>query len=626
MRVVVQDTLRNQQWVAYEGTAGFTVGRGEECDICLAASRFISRVHVQVDRVESGWELKVDDRAREVRIDDASLAPGERALLKPVSQLRLAEFVLTLFMDEQLRVRAAEGEDLNTLQREFHAAVLRRMDLRRANQARVEATSESLDQINSIIDDLLKGEFSSRVGESVPTRRRLMGMVYENRLVARISAVGAKQALEIERIETPGINIALEEAADEFTQRLVRRLGLTMAPETIDEDMEKVNTRLRDLLPAIIDETPDNVQFYLIARLIKKIICDMIFGLGPLQDLLDTPSVSEIMIVHPELIYIERAGRIVKSNRTFLGDEALQSVIERIVSPLGRRIDRSSPLVDARLKDGSRVNAVIPPLALKGSCMTIRRFSRRRITVEDLIRWGAANEAAFALLAACVKGYKNVVVAGGTGSGKTTMLNTLSSFIPEEDRVVTIEDAAELQLVQDHVVSLETRPPNVEGKGAYTIRDLVKNALRMRPDRIVVGECRGAETFDMLQAMNTGHSGSMTTLHSNSSQDAISRIETMCLMALDIPLAALRRQIASAVEVVVFVQRLKSGARKVSQITEVMGVHPHTGEVETRDIMALSEDPKNPVIVPTGYMPTFMGDMVDRNLIDLDSWFAGAAT
>ena len=399
-----------------------------------------------------------------------------------------------------------------------------------------------------------------------------------------------------------------------------------MAPETIDEDMEKVNTRLRDLLPAIIDETPDNVQFYLIARLIKKIICDMIFGLGPLQDLLDTPSVSEIMIVHPELIYIERAGRIVKSNRTFLGDEALQSVIERIVSPLGRRIDRSSPLVDARLKDGSRVNAVIPPLALKGSCMTIRRFSRRRITVEDLIRWGAANEAAFALLAACVKGYKNVVVAGGTGSGKTTMLNTLSSFIPEEDRVVTIEDAAELQLVQDHVVSLETRPPNVEGKGAYTIRDLVKNALRMRPDRIVVGECRGAETFDMLQAMNTGHSGSMTTLHSNSSQDAISRIETMCLMALDIPLAALRRQIASAVEVVVFVQRLKSGARKVSQITEVMGVHPHTGEVETRDIMALSEDPKNPVIVPTGYMPTFMGDMVDRNLIDLDSWFAGAAT
>lgn len=625
MRVVVQDTLRNQQWVAYEGVSGFSVGRGEECDICLSASRFISRIHVQIEKSPQGWELRVDERAKDVRVDDEVLTPGGKAVLKPVSQVRLAEYVLTLFQEDAAKARATDAEDLNTLQRELHAGVLRRLDLRRANQTRVEASGESLEQINAIIDDLLHTEFKERIYGGIATRRRIMGIVYENRVVAKLSAVGAKQTLDIERIETPGLNIALEEAADEFTQRLCRRLALEMTPETADADMEKLNTRLRDMLPAIIEETPDNVQFYLVSRFFKKVICDMIFGLGPLQDLLDTPAVSEIMVVHPELVYVERGGRVVKSNRTFLGDDALLSVIERIVAPLGRRIDRSTPLVDARLKDGSRVNAVIPPLALKGPNLTIRRFSRRRITVDDLIRWGAATEAGFALLEGCVRGYKNVVVAGGTGSGKTTMLNTLSSFIPEEDRVVTIEDAAELQLAQDHVVSLETRPANVEGKGAYTIRDLVKNALRMRPDRIVVGECRGPETFDMLQAMNTGHSGSMTTLHSNSSQDAIARIETMCLMALDIPLTALRRQIASAVEVVVFVQRLKSGARKVSQITEVIGVHPQTGEVETRDVMALNSDRKNPTIVPTGYMPTFMGDLVDRGLIDLEKWFSHAA-
>ncbi|MDX2115998.1 MAG: ATPase, T2SS/T4P/T4SS family [Planctomycetota bacterium] len=626
MRVVVQDTLRNEQWVAYDGSAGFTVGRDPECNISLSASRFVSRVHLQIDRGEAGWEIRVDPKAREVRLDDRAIPAGGSAALKPVSQLRLAEYVLTFFQEEQ-QVRARETEtDINELQREIHTAVLRRLELRRGAAATaVEASTEALERINAIIDDLLHTEFESRVFGSAMTRRRLMSSVYEDRLIAALSAVDQKQSLEIQRIETPGVNIALEEAADEFVRRLARRMQLGMTGETAQGDVEKVNTRLRDFLPAIIEETPDNVQFYLLGRLVKKTICDMIFGLGPLQDLLDTPSISEIMIVSPELVYVERGGKIIKSNRTFLGDEALVSVIERIVAPLGRRIDRSSPLVDARLKDGSRVNAVIPPLALKGSCLTIRRFSKRRLTHEDLIRFGAATPAAFALLEACVRNYKNVVVAGGTGSGKTTLLNVLSSFIPEEDRVITIEDAAELQLDQEHVVSLETRPPNVEGKGAYTIRDLVKNALRMRPDRIIVGECRGAETFDMLQAMNTGHAGSMTTLHANSAQDAIARVETMCLMAIEIPLQALRRQVSQAIDVLVYVQRLKSGARKITQITEVLGLHPLTGEIESRDVMALAGPPGKESIKPTGYMPTFMGDLVDRNLIDLDRWFGDAA-
>lgn len=626
MRVVVQDTLRNEQWVAYEGLAGFTVGRGEECDISLSASRFVSRVHVQVDRAAGGWELKVDPRAKEVRVDDRLLQPGEAASLRAISQIRLAEYVLTLFQEDESAARGRQGpqESLNELQREVHAAVLRRLELRRAGAASVEATRETLERINTILDDLLRSEFRERVFGASSSKQRLMAMVYENRLIASVSSQ-PKQDLDIERIETPGLNIALEESADEFTRRLAKRMRLGMKPETADADIEIINGKLRDFLPALIDETPENVAIYLVGRLLKKNICDMIFGLGPLQDLLDTPSISEIMIVSPDLVYVERGGRVIKSNRTFLGDDALISVIERIVAPLGRRIDRSTPLVDARLKDGSRVNAVIPPLALKGPCLTIRRFSKRKLTHEDLIKFGAATHAAFSLLRACVLGYKNVVVAGGTGSGKTTMLNVLSSFIPEHDRVITIEDAAELQMAQEHVVSLETRPANVEGKGAYTIRDLVKNALRMRPDRIVVGECRGSETFDMLQAMNTGHAGSMTTLHANSAADAVARIETMCLMAIEIPLTALRRQISQAVDVIVYVERLKSGARKITQITEVLGIHPGTGEVETRDVMALSEGEAGPMIRPSGYMPTFIGSLVDRGLLDLDVLFAEGA-
>lgn len=624
MRVVIQDTLRNEQWVAYEGLAGFTVGRGEECDISLKASRFVSRVHVKVDRGAGGWELAVDPRATEVRVDDAMLKPGDKAKLRPVTQVRLAEYVISLFQDAEVSAattqRGAPTDNLNDLQRELHSAVLRRLELRRAGTTDVEATRESLERINTIIDDLLRADFKDRLLGSALTKQRLMSMVYEDRIVAMLST-DKKASLEIARIETPGLNIASEEAADEFTRRLAKRLKLGLKPETTQADVEIINSRLRDFLPALIEETPENISVYLIGRLLKKNICDMIFGLGPLQDLLDTPSVSEIMIVSPELVYVERGGKVIKSNRTFLGDDALVSVIERIVAPLGRRIDRSAPLVDARLKDGSRVNAVIPPLALKGPCLTIRRFSKRRLTHHDLIKFGAGTPAAFSLLGACVSGYKNIVVAGGTGSGKTTMLNVLSSFIPERDRVVTIEDAAELQLSQEHVVSLETRPANVEGKGEYTIRDLVKNALRMRPDRIVVGECRGAEAFDMLQAMNTGHAGSMTTLHSNSAQDAIARIETMCLMALDIPLTALRRQISQAVDLVVYVERLKSGARKITQIAEVLGLHPTTGEVEVRDVMGLTEGRTGPVIKPTGYMPTFLGDLVDRGLLNVEEWF-----
>jgi len=302
-------------------------------------------------------------------------------------------------------------------------------------------------------------------------------------------------------------------------------------------------------------------------------VLDEAIGLGPLETLLGDDSVSEIMVNRFDQIFVERGGRITPHPTTFTSDRAVLGVIERIVAPLGRRIDESSPMVDARLRDGSRVNAIIPPLALKGPTLTIRKFARRALEVEDLVRMGSLSRDMGAFLRTCVAQRRNIVVSGGTGSGKTTFLNLLSNFIPDGERIITIEDAAELRLRHSHLVSLEARPANLEGRGAISIRDLVRNALRMRPDRIVVGECRGGEALDMLQAMNTGHEGSMTTLHANSPRDALARLETLVLMAgMDLPLAAIREQIASAVDIIVQQTRFACGARRVTSITELTGM------------------------------------------------------
>jgi len=306
-------------------------------------------------------------------------------------------------------------------------------------------------------------------------------------------------------------------------------------------------------------------------------IHDDLLGYGPIQPLLDDPSITEVMVNGPKLIYVERKGKLVKTNVTFDDDAHIMRMIERIVLPLGRRVDADSPTVDARLPDGSRVNAVIPPVAIDGPNITIRKFGREKLTVEQLIGYSSLTRSMADFMRACVKARLNIVISGGTGSGKTTLLNVLSSYIPEDERIVTIEDAAELRLDQEHVIRLESKPASVEGRGVVTIRDLVRNSLRMRPDRIVVGECRGGEALDMLQAMNTGHDGSLTTIHANSPRDALSRMETLVLMAgMDLPLRVVREQIASAVDLVVQVSRIKDGSRKVTAITEVAGMEGET--------------------------------------------------
>ncbi|NLG97444.1 MAG: CpaF family protein [Chloroflexi bacterium] len=306
-------------------------------------------------------------------------------------------------------------------------------------------------------------------------------------------------------------------------------------------------------------------------------ILDDLLGFGPLQPLLEDNSITEVMVNGAKKVFIERNGKLIKTNITFENDDAVLRIIEKIILPLGRRIDAETPTVDARLPDGSRVNAVIAPCAIDGPSLTIRKFNKDKLTVDQLISFGSLTQPMAEFIRACVIARLNIVISGGTGSGKTTLLNVLSGFIPPDERIVTIEDAAELKLQQDHVVRLETKPPNIDGRYAVTVRDLVKNALRMRPDRIVVGECRAGEALDMLQAMNTGHDGSLTTLHANSPRDALSRLETMCLMSgVDLPLRVLREQIASAIDLIIQQSRLKDGSRKVTYVTEVCGMEGDT--------------------------------------------------
>ena len=366
----------------------------------------------------------------------------------------------------------------------------------------------------------------------------------------------------------------------EISDLMLSRVDL-IAASTSHTDGEKF-ARLRETIDGLIGEivaTRTDINDFSLQdhAEMKQEILDEQLGLGPLEDLMRDPTVSEIMVNGPERIYVERAGKLTLSNRAFSNARQLRLVIERIVAPLGRRIDESSPMVDARLPDGSRVNAIIEPLSLKGATLTIRRFGKKRLVIDDLVRLGSLPQPAVAFLRAIVEARLNVVVSGGTGSGKTTFLNILSNFIPNDERIVTIEDAAELSLNQEHVVSLESRPMNVEGRGEVTVRELVKNSLRMRPDRIVVGECRGGEALDMLQAMNTGHDGSLTTLHANSPRDALARLETLVMMAgFDLPIQAIREQIASAVDIIVQIERTRDGSRKITRITEVVGMDgPH---------------------------------------------------
>ncbi|NWJ97193.1 MAG: CpaF family protein [Chloroflexi bacterium] len=406
----------------------------------------------------------------------------------------------------------------------------------------------------------------------------------------------------------PGMVVDRNKLRD-FRNQVVNRIQNSIGPNTIltrdDKTIRDLAARFKTIYDTLQINLPPDQQ----RLLFDEVLAEMV-GFGPLEALLSDDTISEVMVNGPHQIYVEQKGKLRESEVQFENDEHVMRVINRIIAPLGRRVDRKWPMVDARLPDGSRVNAIIPPCAIKGPTITIRKFSKKPLVPADLVRFGTVTEDMVKFLEACVRARLNIVVAGGTGSGKTTLLNILSSFIPDDERIITIEDAAELQLTQRHVVSLESKPADIDGTGKVEIRDLVKNSLRMRPERIVIGECRGGETLDMLQAMNTGHDGSLTTAHANTPRDTLSRLETMSMMAgLDLPVRIIREQIASAVQLIVQQARLRDGSRKVIYITEIQGMEE--ANVVLQDIFLWKEegqDANGKVIgqlAPTGLRPKF---------------------
>ena len=431
--------------------------------------------------------------------------------------------------------------------------------------------------------------------------------------------------------EQPVVEAAMGEERDEIIilkkrihQRLIDELDLKKLDLKVFTEREKIK-ELREKAEKLAgnllaEETSSLISSFEVRRMLVKEIMDEALGLGALEDLIDDPEITDIMVNNKDEIYIERKGKIELTNKKFTANEQVKTVIERIIAPIGRRIDESMPMVDARLTDGSRVNAIIPPLSLTGPTLTIRKFRKERFKIEELVELKTLNVHMAEFLKACVISRKNTIVSGGTGSGKTTVLNVLSSFIPENERIITIEDAAELKLNQEHWVRLESRPPNIEGKGAIGIRDLFRNTLRMRPDRIVIGECRGAESLDMLQAMNTGHDGSMTTIHANSTHDVLARLDSMILMSgVELPIRAIREMIGSAIDIIVHTARLSDGTRKVMQITELAGMLDET-RINLKDIFVFKQsgiDNHGNILgdfQPTGYVPTFLDEIQMRGI------------
>ena len=531
------------------------------------------KVRLVLNRADSALGIRVADVEHSIgrKVDETIVSDGRSVVYAlnrgvpfflsnreaQVSQdiLRLARSVV----GERSQVAAAEDDAKATTEE-----IVVRMALISVDRHAVQFDPRGEKGCRSM--SLLKRIESARPGWARPRRRRA------RRRLQPAGTARWRPADDARRRRGCQSQAPVRESFRDVKFRIQNRVIQDLDPKLDLSNQVEVRRQIEEIFGKVIDEEGLALTRAERVRMLEQ-ITDEIIGLGPLEPLLRDESITEVMVNGPRQVYIERSGKLELTNVVFQNDDHVMRIIDRIIAPIGRRVDESSPMVDARLTDGSRVNAIIPPLSLVGPVITIRKFSASPFTVDDLIRFGTATADMFDFLRACVEARLNIFVSGGTGSGKTTTLNVLSSFIPNDERIVTIEDAAELQLRQEHVVTLESRPPNIEGKGAIPIRELVRNALRMRPDRIIVGECRSGEALDMLQAMNTGHDGSMSTGHANSPRDMLSRLETMVLMAgVDLPLRAIREQVASAVDLIVQQSRLKDGTRKIVNITEVQGM------------------------------------------------------
>ena len=606
------------------------IGRDPSNTIVLQ-SPLVSKRHAVVTR-ENG-KLKLENvGVNGCLVGEQEVLGGNSVLFKAGETVRIWPFSLTFESDEASAISLSAMEAhlrsiMGALNQRVHKKLLERLDLYEIENERT-SDADTIVLLERNIEDVCR-ELNLFGNENEPLLEEIVGLTLRDLLINQLILEGGGAGLDLlsrltyNEFDLPATLVPEREA--ELQNLLIfarERMKLEDLPD-LSAKISQVERTFGDVFPFVRPHLHREMRKYVILRCLKKDLKDTVFGYGPLQDLLRAPTISEIMVVKSDQIFVEKDGVLELSGRRFISDKVTESIVERIVAQVGRRIDKSQPLVDARLPDGSRVNAVIPPLAVRGPCLTIRKFPAHRFTVDDLIERGSITSSAAMFLRACVIDHRNILVSGGTGTGKTTMLNILSSFIPVKERIVTIEDTTELQLHQDHVVTLESKPANVEGTGAYTIRDLVKNALRMRPDRIIVGECRSGEALDMLQAMNTGHDGSMTTVHANSTEDVIKRLEVLVLMALDLPIVSIHRQIASAIDIVVQITRLPGGKRKVSQISEIAGYDADRGQLVTRDIYSFRD---GEVLHPTGYLPTFIDSLIDKNLLKLEFLYGGDVT
>ncbi len=591
-----------------------TIGRDPGCQITLTGP-FVARKHARIFR--KGNQMFVENLSRSsLRVANRDVAPGQPARMDFGDELQVAQYALALIRPDG---KTTAGDDRHELQRrliafeqEVHAELINRMNLRvtgHINKNDPTYIQQIVVHLNEILD--------ARAAQLDEALIRHMVHMHLHRLVTAEVVRQCTGKVQTEyRTGEQQTDASRERAISELVQGTVDMMPLLFDSTSVQDDLAVAEDAFDDLFEQQIGTMSAGLRNYIVRQLVSKDLLDIMLGLGPLQDLIEMANVSEIMVVGKDRIYVEKNGVIQATTRQFFSDEVLMSVIERILVPIGRRVDQSNPLVDARLPDGSRVNIIIPPLSLAGPCVTIRKFAWIPFTVDDLIERGTLSSQCAEFLQGCVEGRKNIMVSGGTGSGKTTLLNTLSAYVRPTERIVTIEESAELKLPQPHVVALEGRPANVEGRGAYTIRELVRNALRMRPDRIIVGEVRGAEALDMLQAMNTGHDGSLSTIHANTPLDMVARLETLVLMAVDMPVRAIREQIVGALDVIVQLQRFASGQRRVTHISEVLEIDQETHAIRLEDVFVL-RDADQPRLRHTGYIPTFAQDMIKKDLIDV---------
>ena len=621
MEIWIYNHYTDQREVVQVGDEHITIGRDESSDITLG-SPFISRKHTRIFR-DNGMYF-VESLGLNGTIVANNIVPyKERRKIGYGDEIRIGEYSLYMMEPSALREREDKGvtprKKVVELEQKMHAELLERLNLRVSGQI-----GPGDDRHVALIKRHLSEIIDSHRGEVADEMADyLIREFLWRRVVTEMARRATGKLLYAYGFEDSDVLVRQhEESIARMIGEVISDFPLRLHAHTLKEDVAIVEKGWPDEMEKLSKLIAPDLRDYIVVRSLSKEIEDVVLGYGPLQDLLEMPNVNEIMVVGKDNIYIEKDGVVQNSGRSFFSEEIVQSIIERIITPIGRRIDRSTPLVDARLADGSRVNAIINPLSLSGPVLTIRKFASIPFTIDDLIERGTLTEATASFLRACVLGRKNLMISGGTGSGKTTTLNVLGNFISSDERIVTIEDSAELQLPQEHVVRLETRPANIEGRGAYTIRDLVRNSLRMRPDRLIVGECRGPEALDMLQAMNTGHDGSLTTAHANSPDDMLMRLETMVLMAVEMPVSAIREQIVAALDIIVQISRFPDGGRRVTHISEIIGIDVETKRILTEDVFLLRAGPgqkaEDVQLRHTGYIPRFVEELIDKGFLSVE--------